>query len=115
MTLAWHFHRAVADLVVELSTRLRSAVDNDVVVLSGGVFQNSLLTSMCVAGLKAAGLRPLTPRLVPANDGGLALGQAYIAAHMVNPPRHALSDSNDRTPCSPSSPFVSLLGATDPQ
>ena len=51
------------------------------VVLTGGVFQNALLTSMCVDGLAARAFEVLTHRLVPSNDGGLSLGQAFIAVH----------------------------------
>ncbi|MBV8590192.1 MAG: carbamoyltransferase HypF, partial [Acetobacteraceae bacterium] len=50
------------------------------VALSGGVFQNRLLLEQVVEALAGSGLRVLTQRLVPANDGGLALGQAAIAA-----------------------------------
>ena len=50
-------------------------------MLSGGVFQNSLLAQRTVASLSSAGHEVRTHRLVPPNDGGLALGQAYIATH----------------------------------
>jgi hydrogenase maturation protein HypF len=50
------------------------------VALSGGVFQNRLLLDQASQRLEARGVRVLTHRSVPANDGGLALGQAVIAA-----------------------------------
>jgi hydrogenase maturation protein HypF len=50
------------------------------VVLSGGVFQNRILLERVLAGLTARGLTVLTHSRVPCNDGGLALGQAAIAA-----------------------------------
>ncbi len=50
------------------------------VVLSGGVFQNRRLLGRTAAGLRAAGLRVLVPERLPLNDGGIAYGQAAIAA-----------------------------------
>jgi hydrogenase maturation protein HypF len=49
-------------------------------VLSGGVFQNRLLLERTAELLTAAGLRTLVPERVPPNDGGIAYGQAAIAA-----------------------------------
>lgn len=79
--IALTFHLAVAELVVEVARRVRADRALGTVALSGGVFQNSLLTTECVRRLEHAGFVALTHHLVPPNDGGLALGQAYIAAH----------------------------------
>ncbi|MCB0016011.1 MAG: hypothetical protein KDE34_29045, partial [Anaerolineales bacterium] len=49
------------------------------VALSGGVFQNRLLLSRVVPALQRHNFELLTHRLVPPNDGGLALGQAVVA------------------------------------
>ena len=51
------------------------------VCLSGGTFQNTTLLSLAVPLLAAAGLEVFTQRIVPANDGGLSLGQAAVAAY----------------------------------
>jgi hydrogenase maturation protein HypF len=75
------FHRTVARLVVETCRRIRLDSGLDRVVLSGGVFQNTLLLALVFDGLKAAGFRVYTHHLVPTNDGGISLGQAVIA-HM---------------------------------
>jgi hydrogenase maturation protein HypF len=70
------FHRAVADVIVDLADRDRDA--SHTVALSGGVFQNSLLLRLAVNGLQAKGLHVITHRTVPPNDGGVALGQLMV-------------------------------------
>ena len=70
------FHRAVADLVVDLADEERDA--SQTVALSGGVFQNSLLLQLTLKGLHAKGLQVITHRAVPPNDGGVALGQLMV-------------------------------------
>ena len=86
--IALTFHLAVVDVVVAVAQRIRSErrLDTlDTSALTGGVFQNSLLTGACVDALEHAGFVALTHHLVPPNDGGLALGQAFIAAHRSEP------------------------------
>jgi hydrogenase maturation protein HypF len=78
--LAAAFHRGLATATVEAATAIASARGLDTAALSGGVFQNALLTALVAAGLEAAGLRVLVHRRVPPNDGGISLGQAAIAA-----------------------------------
>jgi hydrogenase maturation protein HypF len=80
------FHHAVVEFLVDVATEY--ATPGAPVVLSGGVFQNALLVERAVAALTASGVVPLTHRLVPPNDGGLALGQAFVAAHTtrLDPP-----------------------------
>jgi hydrogenase maturation protein HypF len=78
--LAAGFHVALADA---FSRAARDAARREGiadVVLSGGVFQNRLLLELTEARLEGAGLRVHVPALVPANDGGIALGQAAVAA-----------------------------------
>ena len=55
----------------------------ETVALSGGVFQNRLLVEKTKYLLESDGFTVLTHARVPPNDGGLALGQAVIAAHQV--------------------------------
>jgi hydrogenase maturation protein HypF len=77
--LARGFHEAVVAVIVEVARRTRAARGLTIVGLTGGVFQNALLTSLTRTALEAEGFDVLIHRLVPANDGGLALGQAIVA------------------------------------
>lgn len=81
--LARAFHNTVAAAVAEGCGRIRARDGVDRVVLSGGVFQNKLLTEMVLQLLEQDGFTVFTHRLVPPNDGGLALGQAMIAGLRV--------------------------------
>jgi len=78
--IAARFHRGLAQTVVETTSLLASENKINRVVLSGGVFQNRTLFELVVSGLEQKNIQVLTHRQVPANDGGLALGQAVIAA-----------------------------------
>jgi hydrogenase maturation protein HypF len=78
--LAANFHLGFAQALVALAQQLCQAHLLTTVVLSGGVFQNAILLTLVQSGLQALGLRVLIPQQVPLNDGGIALGQAVIAA-----------------------------------
>jgi hydrogenase maturation protein HypF len=56
------------------------AAEGAPVALAGGCFQNRLLLEAAIGALRARGLRPFWPELMPCNDGGLALGQLWAAA-----------------------------------
>jgi len=76
------FHLALATAVGEVAGRIRELTGLRRVVLSGGVFQNRLLTEMVYTSLAGCGFEVYSHRLVPPNDGGIALGQAAVAAHV---------------------------------
>ncbi len=72
------FHRTIASLIIETCEVIRSKERLNRVVLSGGVFQNIFLLCLVTEGLKKLGFEVYTHHLVPANDGGISLGQAVI-------------------------------------
>jgi len=73
------FHRTMAEVVVAGCERIREAGGANAVALSGGTFQSMLLTRQVLERLEAKGFAVYRHRLVPTNDGGLALGQAVLA------------------------------------
>ena len=76
------FHATLVDVIVRTCRRLRERSGLDRVALSGGVFQNLRLLQLAVEGLSRSGFQVHTHHQVPPNDGGLALGQAAIAARL---------------------------------
>ncbi len=74
------FHNAVANLILKLSLKMREKFALNKVALSGGCFQNVALLQKTIALLIEKDFEILTHQKVPPNDGGLALGQAVVAA-----------------------------------
>jgi hydrogenase maturation protein HypF len=79
-TISRRFHEGVALATAAACSEAAERHGVDVAVLSGGVFQNRLLLERTSALLAAAGLRTLVPERLPPNDGGIAYGQAAVAA-----------------------------------
>ncbi len=77
------FHHTVACMIVEMCQCILRDTGLRTVALSGGCFQNRLLLSKTVVGLREAGFEVLVHRQVPCNDGGISLGQAVIANFAV--------------------------------
>ncbi len=76
-----HFHRGLIHVLAELAVKLCAEhPEIRAIVLSGGVFQNSLLFNGLLSKLEGQGMAVLTHATVPTNDGGIALGQAAIGA-----------------------------------
>ena len=78
--IARRFHSTIVALIEVVCDRIRAATGLRVVVLSGGVFMNALLSGEVEAALKRNGFCMHRHFLVPPNDGGLSLGQLAIAA-----------------------------------
>jgi hydrogenase maturation protein HypF len=79
-TISVKFHNTLIRLLADLCDRIRRERDLNRVVLSGGVFQNTRLLAGLIPALMARGFEVYSHRWVPTNDGGIALGQAVVAA-----------------------------------
>ena len=78
--IAARFHKGLAISVVAMTRQLAQDERFDTVALSGGCFQNAVLFEQVARRLRDAGFNVAAHRTIPTNDGGLALGQAAIAA-----------------------------------
>jgi hydrogenase maturation protein HypF len=76
--IAMRFHRFLAAAMADAAKAWIELGEARAIALSGGCFQNELLAHLVTEELR--GLPVLTHKMTPANDGGLALGQAVIAA-----------------------------------
>jgi hydrogenase maturation protein HypF len=77
--LAHWFHRVVASWMVVVASRIREERQIQDIGLTGGVFQNRLLTSLAVRAFQDRGFRVLVHESWPCHDGSIGLGQAWIA------------------------------------
>jgi hydrogenase maturation protein HypF len=82
--LAWLFHEQFAQAWASAAREASARVGVKTVGLTGGVFCNAWLTRRLTGLLRESGLKVLRHRVVPPNDGGIALGQAAIAAARMN-------------------------------
>jgi hydrogenase maturation protein HypF len=81
--LAARFHTTIAEVTTALVEKVADATGVHAVCLGGGVFQNRRLTDAVVRGLDALGYEVHVGERVPVNDGGIAYGQAVVAAALL--------------------------------
>ena len=74
--LAYWFHEILAEQITAVCVEARNVSGRQKAVLSGGVFQNRLLLRLTEERLTEEGFEVLRHRMVPPNDGGIAVGQA---------------------------------------
>lgn len=72
------FHYSVADMVLNVINIISIRYGIRDVALSGGVFQNSILLERCLISLRDNGYKVYINNIVPPNDSGISLGQAYV-------------------------------------
>ena len=84
-TISGRFHETVAAATATLVRHAVEMAGDLPVVATGGCFQNALLAERVLDHLGRLGVRALLQRRVPPGDGGLALGQAVVAAANVAP------------------------------
>ncbi|ATX81737.1 hydrogenase maturation protein HypF [Mariprofundus ferrinatatus] len=78
--IASRFHHTLIDALTKVAQAINENHDFNRIALSGGVFQNRLLSTYLPRSLESCGFEVLQHRQVPVHDGGLSLGQAIIAA-----------------------------------
>jgi hydrogenase maturation protein HypF len=81
--IAYRFHMGLADGLNRLCGLISDKTGIKKVILSGGCFMNMFLLSALQRMLQNRGLQVFTHRLIPCNDGGIALGQAVVANQIV--------------------------------
>ncbi len=81
--IARRFHNTLSAMIVQACSSIADSRGLDRVVLSGGVFTNALLSAQVAQQLTTTGIRVFQHHVVPANDGGLCLGQLAIAARQM--------------------------------
>ncbi len=77
------FHNTIAQVILQVSRKIRSETYLNKVVLSGGVFQNKYLLEKSLHLLTSNRFKVYVNHLVPSNDGGIALGQLTIASKRI--------------------------------
>ncbi len=100
--MAARFHKGLAKAIAAMARKLSRRDDPagarfDSIALSGGCFQNRVLFEEVTRRLEAEGFTVLSHALVPANDGGLALGQAAIGAAQLIDAKNKSREGN--APC----------------
>ena len=94
------FHKTIAQIAIDICKQARAKMSLNEVALSGGVWQNQILLDLVINGLKEEGFVVYFHKQVPANDGGLALGQAVTANSVIArraQPGEAISNTADKT------------------
>lgn len=94
--MALGFHEAVGDMIVALVEKIHEEINSKQVALTGGVFQNKILMEYTLSLLREKGFDVYYNISVGTNDGGISLGQAYIAMEYLKEKKeNVCSDSGE--------------------
>lgn len=77
--IALGFHMMICRLIADISEKYRNKYDVNQIALSGGVFNNRIITASTISILEEKGFSVYINERVPCGDGGIALGQAYLS------------------------------------
>lgn len=81
--LSYMFHQVLSEMIEAACIRARKESGRNIAALSGGVFQNRLLLRFTEKRLEDAGFEVLRHRMIPPNDGGIAIGQAAYGMYKL--------------------------------
>lgn len=73
------FHNTLTEMIVDIAKK----IGREKIVMSGGCFQNKYLTERTIARLSETGFKPYWHQRVPTNDGGISLGQMFVALNRI--------------------------------
>lgn len=95
--IAGRFHNTIAEMIIMVLKKMREDTGLNLVALSGGVFQNNLLFLLLRRRLAEEDFTVLYHKKVPTNDGGVSLGQVYIASEVIRKDVscHSIQDLKD--------------------
>ena len=94
--MALGFHEAVGDIIVAMAEKIREEIETNKVALTGGVFQNKILMEYTLAKLRESDFDVYYNVSVGPNDGGISLGQTYIAMeYLKEREENVCSDSGE--------------------
>jgi len=78
------FHNTIVNMITNICIKIRNEKNINIVVFSGGIFQNGYVLKNAEKALEKEKFSVYIPRLVPANDGGISLGQVAVASILKN-------------------------------
>ncbi len=91
--IAAKFHNTVAEFLTAAAVRAAEETNLETVAITGGCFANRYLTARVIELLSDKGLKVIRHRIIPPGDGGVALGQAIVAAARIAQNKQAPSQA----------------------